>query len=238
MNCSGIITLKAARKVIKYLPGFKSQISRRKIFLELTELKWIGIDPKRNVIHIRSFRTICFGISVPFSRVVRFEYNDLNNVRFFTYGAVLNQKLLIQKYAIKLQSKGGTPVAKKSDATQQESYPGLGKPGLAKLFQCSETKAIRIKQACAKSGYVYVKKRMRKILSLKNADYNISMYLKEIYGEKSFMLKFRKNFRDNTVDVYIVQRDEMEPLMKFKKRGKGRFNGLKQLSTENIDIIK
>lgn len=235
MNSSGIITIKAARKAIKGIPGFKSFVSRRKVFIELSELKWIGIDSKRNVIYIRSFRIICLGLGLPFSRVVQFDYNDLNKVRFFTYGSVLNLKLLVQKYAIKLQSKGRTPVAKKSDATQQESYPGLGKSGLAKLFQCSEAKAVRIKLGCERSGYVFVRKKMRKILSLKHADYNVPQYLKEIYGEKSFMLKFRKNYKDNTIDVYEVLRDEIQPLMKLKKRGSKRFNGIKQQSTEKID---
>jgi len=221
----GIVGLKQVNRLITRLPGLSSQPSRRKALKELINIGWIGFDDNRRIIHIRSMRRICQKNGLSTSKVLRLNKADLLHSKYFIFAALLNAKLLQQQYAIRHQS-GRAPVAIKSDATQPGSYPGLGKFGLGLLFKCSPTKALRIKNKCSELGYIRVNKKSKKIMSMPQADYNMSLYLKDIYPEKRFLLRFRKNHKSGMIDVFEQLKDEIVPLMKIKKRGKGRYNGI------------
>ncbi|MFN6374281.1 MAG: hypothetical protein ACK4YD_03840 [Chitinophagia bacterium] len=224
--CSaGILGLKQANRLLSALPGLSSQPSRRKALKQLINIGWIGFDNNQRVIYIRSMRRICLNMGLSNSKVLRLNQADLQHVKYFIYAALLNAKLIQQQYAIKRQS-GRIPVAIKSDATQPGSYPGLGKFGLGLLFKCSPTKALRIKDKCVKLGYIRVYKKSRKIMTLTQADYNMSPYLRDIYPEKRFLLRFRKNHKSGMIEVFEQLKDEILPLMKIKKRGTRRYNGI------------
>ena len=64
-------------------------------------------------------------------------------------------------------------------------------------------------------------------MTITQADYNMSPYLKDIYPEKRFLLRFRKNPQSGMIDVFEQLKDEIVPLMKIKKRGKARYNGIR-----------
>jgi len=225
---SGIISIKEARNALKLVQGLSSNPSRKKVLDELLQLNWIGYNPKTRYVHLRSFRRICFELNLGVAKVIPCSQKDLANTRYFIYAVVINAKLYQQKSAIKLQT-GRDPVANKSEATLQGPYPGLGKFGLGLLLHCSPTTALRIKAKCLELGFIRVHKKSIKIMTLPKADFNLSPYLKDIYVNKSFLLKFRKNYQTGLIEVYEQLKDEMVPLLKIKKRGKNRFEGIKGL---------
>lgn len=224
-NSSGILTIREARNALKLAQGLSSSPSRKKVLDELLKLNWIGYNAKTRYIHLRSFRKICLRLNLPITKVIPCTQNDLQVMGIFIYAVVINAKLYQQKSAIKLQTRRA-PVANKSEATIQGSYPGLGKFGLALLLNCSPTTALRIKAKCLELGFIRVHKKSRKIMTLPKADFNLSPYLKEIYSDRSFLLKFRKNHQTGVIEVYEQLKDEMVPLLKIKKRGKNRFEGI------------
>ena len=193
---------------------------------ELLQLNWIGYNPKTKYVHLRSFRKICLELKLGFTKVVPCSQRELTDNKYFIYAVIINVKLYQQKSAIKLQ-KGRAPVANKSEATLQGPYPGLGKFGLGILLNCSPTTALRIKAKCLELGFIRVHKKSRKIMTLPKPDFNLSPYLKEIYANKSFLLKFRKNHQTGLIEVYEQLKDEMVPLLKVKKRGEKNFNGIR-----------
>ena len=222
---SGILPIKEARNALKLAQGLSSNPSRKKVLDELLRLNWIGYNPKTRYVHLRSFRKICLGLKLGVTKVIPCSQRELIDTKYFIYAVVINAKLHQQKSAIKLQ-KGRAPVANKSEATIQGPYPGLGKFGLGLLLNCSPTTALRIKAKCLELGFIRVHKKCRKIMTLPKADFNLSPYLKEIYSDRSFLLKFRKNHQTGVIEVYEQLKDEMVPLLKIKKRGKNRFEGI------------
>jgi hypothetical protein len=54
----------------------------------------------------------------------------------------------------------------------------------------------------------------------------LSPFLRDIFPEKSFLFSFRKNVITGKVEVYERLYDEIVPLMKIKKRGNKRFDGI------------
>lgn len=225
INGDGILQVKEARRLLRTLPGLTSLPSIRKVLAELISMNWVGLNQAKNMIHVRSIRRVCAELGLSPSKVIRFNSSELHQVKYFAYGSVINAKLIQQCTAIKLQ-KSRIPVANKSEATLPGSYPGLGKYGLSKLLMCSPTKALRIKSRCAKLGYLKVHRKARKIMEISQADFRLSTFLKDIFPEKSFLLSFRKNVITGNVEVYERLYDEMVPMMKVKKRGNKRFDGI------------
>jgi hypothetical protein len=225
INGDGTLQLKEVRRLLKTLPGLTSLPSIRKVLAELISMNWVGLNQATNLIHVRSVRRVCRELGLSPNKVFRFHSSELHQVKYFAYGSVINAKLIQQCTAIKLQ-KSRIPVANKSEATVPGSYPGLGKNGLSKLLMCSPTKALRIKSICAKHGYIQVHRKARKIMELSQADYQLSPFLRDIFPEKSFLFSFRKNVITGKVEVYERLYDEIVPLMKIKKRGNKRFDGI------------
>jgi hypothetical protein len=226
INSDGILRRIEAMRILSKVKDLKSTKSRNKCFNELIRMGWIGYDAKNKKIYLRNVKKITPNLDYNIVNVVSFSSEHINQVKSFVYSVVLSEKLQQQKSAIFLNS-GNNSATKKGRVALQSDYCGVGKYGLASLFQCSTSEAVKIKNRLVKDGFIATKKRYKKIHTLKRSDMNIKHYLNIAFPGKSDKLSFVKN---NTGGVDIIQQlhDEIKSKLCLKKR-KFMFQGIRKL---------
>ncbi len=188
---------------------------------------WNGYDAKNKIIYLRNIKSITPQLDFNFYKVASFSAEHINQVKSFVYSVVLSEKLQQQKSAIFLKTRNES-ATKKARVAEQTSYAGIGKYGLASLFQCSTGEAVKVKNRFVKDGFITTQKRYKKIHTLKQADMNLKHYLHVVFPQKSDKLSFVRN-NNGGVDIIQQLHDEMKSNIVLKKR-KFMFEGIKKLS--------
>jgi hypothetical protein len=223
----GILSFNDALLVMYKLKNLTSIKSRKKCIDKLVQLGWIGLDKIKNVIYLRKIESFVSSTNSSYHKVVPFYKSNLSTAKSFVHAAVLSERLQQQKSAIFLQSRKKSAV-KKSNAAQQASYCGLGKFGLAKLFNCSAGQAVKIKCKLVTDGYIATKKRTKRIHTLSHPDMGLRKHLAAAFPGISDRLTFNKN-KNGGVDIYQQLHDEITSKTCIKKR-KFLFNGIRALN--------
>jgi hypothetical protein len=227
INSDGILRRIEAMRILSNVKGLKSAKSRNKYLNEIIRLKWVGYDAKNKKIYLRNIKNITPNLDYSYYKVASIPKNDIENVKSFVYGVILSEKLQQQKSAIFLKSRNNSATKKHRVATQSD-YCGIGKNGLASLFQCSTSEAVKIKNRLVKHDIIATKKRYKKIHTLNQADMNLKNYLHVAFPGKSDKLSFVRN-NNGGVDIIQQLHDEIKSNLVLKKR-KFMFEGIRKLS--------
>lgn len=227
MESDGIMDYNVAMNSISGIEKLTTTKSRKKCFLSLQKLGWIGYDSKMKKIYLRSICGLYRVNDTNAIRVALLKQKDVAKSKSFAYAAILSEKLQQQKSAIFLQIRKKS-AAKKSDAALQTLYCGLGKFGLASLFHCSPSQAVKIKERLRKDGYLLTKKCRVKVLTIPKPDMNIYNYLNESFPDDSAKMTFARN-KNGGIDVFKQLHDKMQSKLCVKKR-KAVFNGIRKMN--------
>jgi hypothetical protein len=226
INSNGILRRIEAMRILSKVKGLKSTKSRNKCFNELIRMGWNGYDAKNKIIYLRNIKSITPNHDYNFYKLASFSLEHIDHIKSFVHAVILSEKLQQQKSAIILKSRNNS-ATKKGRVALQSDYCGVGKYGLASLFNCSAGEAVKIKNRLVKAGFITTQKRYKKIHTLKHADMNLKNYLSVAFPGKCDKMTFQKN-KNGGIDVFEQLHDEIKSKLCIKKR-KFMFQGIRKL---------
>lgn len=217
LNSSGILDYQTTMQVMSTLPKLTSQKSRVKHFQRLLSFGWIGYNVVTGNVFLRSIKKICEVNSLCTKRVSLLQNKDLPTIKQFVYGALLCNKVRQQDVAIRLNLRK-KPAVKYRDAALQVSYTGLGKYGLARLFSCSLTEAVRIKTTLEQTGYIETKERFEKLKALDHPDFFLRKMIAAQDAREGKKLFFRR-FKSGQLWLCRQLHDQISSRMVIRTKG-------------------
>jgi hypothetical protein len=218
---SPVITEMRCRLRLKDNRTFNKHIEKAKA------LNWVGFNPKSGYYFVRSFDHLRFKLGLNNRQGTRFESKNLSNVTAYIVGVIVSANIHGQKYAVEsLQKKLARTEVKQRDASKQPNkglfvppYFGLCNEKIAKLLDCSVTRACQLKHAAESLGYIQTKAQFKPFVTLFKSDYQLRSNFEDGYPAMKGRLRFFAGRSDGkaVVQVLVQVYDEIIPMLAINR---------------------
>ncbi len=181
----------------------------KKHIAQLIKLNWLGFDCKSGIFFTRSTKEIRLKHNFKIRQAVKVILADLYQFQIFLASVIITKEIDDIKFVHEVKNKRKPKeathkweVAKHSRVfsnTSKPPYYGLSNLTIAKLLNCSQTRACEIKHEAVLAGYLTTGHRYADLMNLQKADFKIKVQLYLQYPNLKGKIKFWRKWDDRNV---------------------------------------